>query len=67
MLYYKRKTFLKQILEKPHRGNIRDVMIVALPMLLSMSFDTLMTFADRLFFAKLSPELMNAALAGGYA
>ena len=67
MLYYKRKTFLKQILEKPHRGNIRDVMIVALPMLLSMSFDTLMTFADRLFLAKLSPELMNAALAGGSA
>lgn len=67
MLYYKRKTFLKQILAAPCRGNIRDVMIVALPMLLSMSFDTLMTFADRLFLAKVNPELMNAALAGGSA
>lgn len=67
MLYQRRKTFLKQILAAPHRGNIRDVMIVALPMLLSMSFDTIMTFADRLFLAKIGPELMNAALAGGSA
>ncbi|MCF0224733.1 MAG: MATE family efflux transporter [Fibrobacter sp.] len=34
-------------------------------MLLSMSFDTLMTFVDRLFLAKLSPFEMNAALGGG--
>ena len=36
-------------------GDIRDVLVVALPMLLSMSFDTLMTFVDRLFLSKLGP------------
>ena len=41
------------------------MLVVALPMLLSMSFDTLMTFVDRLFLAKLSPFEMNAALGGG--
>lgn len=46
-------------------GDARDVLIVALPMLLSMSFDTLMTFTDRLFLSRVSPELMNAALGGG--
>lgn len=46
-------------------GDIRDVLIVALPMLLSMSFDTLMTFVDRLFLSKLGPAEMNASLGAG--
>lgn len=46
-------------------GDVKDVLIVAIPMLLSMSFDTLMTFIDRLFLAKLGPCEMNAALGGG--
>ena len=33
-------------------GDVKDVLVVALPMLLSMSFDTLMTFIDRLFLSK---------------
>ena len=47
------------------RGDIRDVLVVALPMLLSMSFDTFMTFIDRLFLSKLGPAEMNAALGAG--
>ena len=39
--------------------------MVALPMLLSMSFDTIMTFIDRLFLSKLGPAEMNAALGAG--
>ena len=46
-------------------GDIKDVLIVALPMILSMSFDTLMTFVDRLFLSKLGPTEMNASLGGG--
>lgn len=46
-------------------GDMKDVLIIALPMLLSMSFDTLMTFVDRLFLSKLGPAEMNAALGGG--
>jgi MATE family multidrug resistance protein len=34
-------------------------------MLLSMSFDTFMTFIDRLFLSKLGPAEMNAALGAG--
>lgn len=47
------------------KGGIRDVLVVALPMLLSMSFDTFMTFIDRLFLSKLGPAEMNAALGAG--
>ena len=46
-------------------GDMKDVLIIALPMLLSMSFDTLMTFVGRLFLSKLGPAEMNAALGGG--
>lgn len=46
-------------------GDIKDVFVVALPMLLSMSFDTFMTFIDRLFLSKLGPAEMNAALGAG--
>ena len=41
------------------------MLVVALPMLLSMSFDTIMTFIDRLFLSKLGPAEMNAALGAG--
>lgn len=66
-MFLGRGKFFERNFSEARRGNIRDVLIIALPMLLSMSFDTLMTFADRLFLSKLSPELMNAALAGGSA
>lgn len=46
-------------------GDVKDVLVVALPMLLSMSFDTFMTFIDRLFLSKLGPAEMNAALGAG--
>ena len=46
-------------------GDVKDVFTVALPMLLSMSFDTFMTFIDRLFLSKLGPAEMNAALGAG--
>ena len=54
---------MKKITQK--KGGVKDVLVVALPMLLSMSFDTIMTFADRLFLSRIGSEYMNAALSGG--
>ncbi len=41
------------------------MLAIALPMVISSACDTAMVFTDRLFLARLSPELMNAAMAGG--
>lgn len=49
------------------RGGMREMLQIAFPMVLSMSFDTLMTFVDRLFLSRLGSEQMNAAMAGGLA
>ncbi len=49
------------------RGGVREVLVIALPMVLSLSFDTLMTFVDRLFLSRLGSEQMSASLAGGLA
>lgn len=40
---------------------------IALPMVVSQACDTIMIFTDRLFLARLSPELMSAAMGGGLA
>ena len=39
---------------------------VALPMVVSLSCDTVMTFTDRWFLAKLGENFMNAAFLGGF-
>jgi len=41
------------------------MLVVALPMVLSMSFDTFLVFLNRLFLSKLGSDYMNAALTGG--
>ncbi len=42
-----------------------EVLAISLPMVISCACDTVMIFTDRLFLARLKPELMNAALGGG--
>jgi len=50
----------------PHRdGGMRQMAAIALPMVASLTCDTIMVFTDRLFLARISPELMNAAMGGG--
>jgi len=44
---------------------IKEMLAIALPMVVSGSCDTIMIFTDRLFLAKLSPEYMNASMGGG--
>ncbi len=47
------------------QGGIREMIAIALPMVVSQACDTIMIFTDRLFLSKLQPELMNAAMGGG--
>jgi MATE family multidrug resistance protein len=48
-------------------GSIREMVILASPMVVSLSCDTLMIFTDRLLLAKISPDAMNASMGGGIA
>lgn len=48
-------------------GGIRELLIIALPMIISTACDGVMTFTDRLFLARVAPEQMNAAMGGGVA
>ena len=46
-------------------GGVAELLTIALPMVVSHACDTVMTFTDRLFLARLGPQPMNAAMAGG--
>ena len=46
-------------------GGVRELLAIALPMVVSHACETAMTFTDRLFLSRLGPEQMNAAMAGG--
>jgi multidrug resistance protein, MATE family len=46
-------------------GGIRELLLLALPMIISTACDGVMTFTDRLFLARVGSEQMNAALGGG--
>lgn len=56
---------LERHLEGP--GGIRQMVAIALPMVVSNACETVMTFTDRLFLSRLGPEFMSAAMAGGLA
>jgi MATE family multidrug resistance protein len=47
------------------RGGVREMMAIALPMVVSYACDTVMMFSDRLLLSKLGPDFMNAAVGGG--
>lgn len=55
----------KQSLEIHKKGGMREIIVIALPMLVSQACDTIMIFTDRLFLARLGSEYMNAAMGGG--
>jgi MATE family multidrug resistance protein len=46
-------------------GGFREMVAIALPIVVSQACDTVMIFTDRLFLSRLSPELMNATMGGG--
>ncbi len=46
-------------------GGAREMLGIALPMVVSRACDTTMTFTDRMFLARLGPVHMSAAMAGG--
>ncbi len=49
----------------PGAGGMRELLAIALPMVVSHACDTVMMFTDRLFLSRLGPEQMNASMAGG--
>jgi MATE family multidrug resistance protein len=58
----------KAYLIKPNtKGGVAELFAIAFPMIVSTACDGIMTFTDRLFLARLSPEQMNAAMGGGVA
>jgi MATE family multidrug resistance protein len=46
-------------------GGIKEMLAIALPMVVSNSCETVMVFTDRLFMSKLGMEQMNATMSGG--
>jgi len=49
----------------PSAGGVRELLVIALPMVVSHACDTVMTFTDRVFLSRLGPDEMNAAMSGG--
>jgi len=50
---------------QPAAGSLREMLIIALPMVVSHGCETVMIFTDRLFLSQLGSVPMNAALVGG--
>ena len=46
-------------------GGVRELLVIALPMMVSQVCETLMMFSDRFLLARLGPEHMSAAMGGG--
>jgi MATE family multidrug resistance protein len=51
----------------PSAGGVRELLAIALPMVVSHACDTVMTFTDRVFLSRIGPDEMNAAMSGGLA
>jgi MATE family multidrug resistance protein len=58
--------FFTQYFSGYHKpGGIKELLALALPMVISTACDGVMTFTDRLFLARLGSAQMNAAMGGG--
>jgi MATE family multidrug resistance protein len=49
------------------KGGIKEMLIIALPMVATYACDIVMQITDRLYMAQLAPEAMNAVMGGGLA
>ncbi|WP_225071373.1 MATE family efflux transporter [Desulfuromonas sp. CSMB_57] len=49
----------------PVEGGLREMLTVALPMVISHASETVLIFTDRVFLSRLGPVPMSAAMAGG--
>ncbi|NJK97280.1 MAG: hypothetical protein HC905_22355 [Bacteroidales bacterium] len=58
--------FFKNYFSGYHKpGGIKELLVLAFPMIISTACDGVMTFTDRLFLARVGSEQMNAAMGGG--
>jgi multidrug resistance protein, MATE family len=55
----------KNKIKNYHHGGMREILFIALPMMLSFSCETVMTFTNRLFLSHIDPIQMNASMSGG--
>lgn len=53
------------ITEHPGQGGLREMITLALPMVISQGCETALIFTDRVFLSRLGPVPMSAAMAGG--
>ena len=52
--------------ERSHSpGGVSELLVIALPMVVSQACETMMMFVDRLFLSQLGPQYMSAAMGGG--
>lgn len=49
----------------PGQGGLREMITLALPMVISQGCETALIFTDRVFLSRLGPVPMNAAMGGG--
>jgi multidrug resistance protein, MATE family len=49
----------------PVMGGVKELLSIAVPMIISTACDGIMVFTDRLMLSRLGPEHMNASMAGG--
>lgn len=49
----------------PAAGGVKEILAIAVPMIISTACDGIMVFTDRFMLSKLGPEHMNASMAGG--
>lgn len=52
-------------LNENYSGSVREMIAIALPMVVSSACETVMMFTDRFFLSKLSMEQMSACMGGG--
>ena len=50
---------------RPAAGGLREMLAIALPMVVSQACETVLIFTDRLFLSRLGSVPMSAAMAGG--
>ncbi len=53
------------IMKKEDPGGTREMLTMALPIVISQACDTIMVFTDRLFLSRLGTGLMSASMGGG--
>src|SRR5512133_1956251 len=58
---------MRALIDYDGKGGMRELLSLAIPMIVSSACDGAMTFTDRLFLARIGSDEMNAAMGGAVA